>query len=96
MYDRGKIYKFVEAYSDTFIKRSEVSTNEEITTNRPSTGQNIALELDVTVEISLLGPIWTAQRSLAAVSLSSEQKLKDRKFWKSGLVLHLQESGRKR
>ena len=58
----------MEDYSDTFIKRSELSTNEEITTNRPSTGQNIALELDATVEISLLGPIWTAQRSLAAVS----------------------------
>ena len=80
MYDRGKIYKLVEAYSNTFIKRSEFSTNEEITTNRPSTGQNIALEFDATVEISLLGPIWTAQRSLAAVSLSSERKLKNRKF----------------
>ena len=76
MYDRGKIYKFVEASSDTFIKRSEFLTNEEITTNRPSTGQNIALELDATVETSLLEPIWTAQRSLAAVSLLSGQKLK--------------------
>ena len=66
----------MESYSDTFIKRSEFLTNEEISTNRPSTGQNIALELDATVETSLLEPIWKAQRSLAAVSLSSGQKLK--------------------
>ena len=70
----------MEAYSDKFIERSEFLTNEEITTNRPSTGQNIALELEATVDILLLDPIWTAQRSLAAVSLSSEQKLKNRKF----------------
>ena len=74
--DGGKVYKFVEGYSDTFIERSEFLTNEEITTNRPSIGQNIALELDATVDITLLDPIWMAQRSLAAVSLSSEQKLK--------------------
>ena len=41
----------MEDYSDTFIKRSEFSTNEEITTNRPSTGQNIALELNAMVDI---------------------------------------------
>ena len=59
-----------------FIERSEFLTNKEITTNRPSTGQNIALEVDAAVETSLLGPIWMAQRTLAAVSLSSERKLK--------------------
>ena len=47
----------MEGYNDTFIKRSEFLTNEEITTNRSSTGQNITLELDATVYITLLDPI---------------------------------------
>ena len=41
-----------------FIKRSEFLTNEEITINHPSTGQNIALELNATDDILwLLEPI---------------------------------------
>ena len=38
-------------------KRSKILTNEEITTNLPTTGQNIASELYTTVDILLLDPI---------------------------------------
>ena len=69
-----------EDYTDTFLKNSKFWKQEEITTFLPANTLNIASEFAATVDSSSMDPISGGLRSLAAVLLSSERKVKNRRF----------------
>ena len=69
-----------EDYTDTFLKNSKFWKQEEIATFLPANRLNIASEFASTVDSSSMDPISGGQRSLAAVLLSSDRKVKNRRF----------------
>ena len=76
----AKFSSVCKATTIRLLKEAFFLTQGEITPVLPPTGQNIALEFDVTADISLFDPICTQHKSLAAVSLSLERKVKNCRF----------------